>query len=248
MKILLLDIETAPNTAFVWGLWDQNIAINQIRESSYILCFAAKWLDEKEVIYSSIYEDSKEAMLSIIHELMDEADAVVHYNGTKFDIPVLNKEFIKAGLPPPAPYKQIDVMREVKRSFRFESNKMDYVSHALGGEGKAKHEGFDLWVKCMENDPAAWGRMKAYNIQDVHALQKLYLQLRPWMDKHPNHGAYEGQPLCTKCGSADYQKRGFAYTGQMKYQRYECNSCGGWFRSNKSLSVKGAERMTNVAA
>jgi hypothetical protein len=232
----------------VWGLWDQNIAINQIRESSYILCFAAKWLDEKDIIYSSIHEDSPEAMLTIIHELMDEADAVIHYNGTKFDIPVLNKEFIKAGFPPPAPYKQIDVMREVKRSFRFESNKMDYVSQALGGIGKAHHEGFGLWTSCMDGDVEAWGRMKAYNIQDVHALERLYLQLRPWMEKHPNHGAFSGQAVCTKCGSADYQKRGFAYTGQLKYQRYECNSCGGWFRSNKSLSERGVERMTNVVS
>ena len=30
MKILGLDIETAPNTAHVWSLWKQNIAINQI--------------------------------------------------------------------------------------------------------------------------------------------------------------------------------------------------------------------------
>jgi len=34
MQILLLDIETAPNTAHVWGLWNQNVSLNQLMESS----------------------------------------------------------------------------------------------------------------------------------------------------------------------------------------------------------------------
>ena len=41
-KILLLDIEMAPNVAHVWGIWDQNIGINQLQESSYVMCYAAK--------------------------------------------------------------------------------------------------------------------------------------------------------------------------------------------------------------
>ena len=51
MKILLLDIESSPNTAHVWGLWQQNVGIKQIMESSYVLCWAAKWLDDKEIMF-----------------------------------------------------------------------------------------------------------------------------------------------------------------------------------------------------
>ena len=30
MKILMIDIEVSPNTAHVWGIYDQNISINQL--------------------------------------------------------------------------------------------------------------------------------------------------------------------------------------------------------------------------
>ena len=47
-KILSLDIETAPAKVYCWGLWDQNIGINQIVEDGYVLCWCAKWIDKKE--------------------------------------------------------------------------------------------------------------------------------------------------------------------------------------------------------
>ena len=34
-RILLLDIETAPNKVYVWGMWNQNIAANQVVEDGY---------------------------------------------------------------------------------------------------------------------------------------------------------------------------------------------------------------------
>ncbi len=109
MKILLLDIETSPNTAHVWGLWQQNVSINQLMESSYVLCYAAKWLDNEEVLFDSVHQSKPKKMLKGIHGLLNEADAVVHYNGTKFDIPTLNKEFLLHSYNPPSPYKQIDL-------------------------------------------------------------------------------------------------------------------------------------------
>ena len=48
MKILILDIETSPHTGFHWGLFQQNISIGQLIESSTVLCWAAKWLGEKK--------------------------------------------------------------------------------------------------------------------------------------------------------------------------------------------------------
>lgn len=54
MKILLLDIETAPNTVYTWGLFKQNIAINQIESPGYILCWAAKWLGDDRMFFSSL--------------------------------------------------------------------------------------------------------------------------------------------------------------------------------------------------
>jgi DNA polymerase elongation subunit (family B) len=246
MKILLLDIETAPNEVYSWGLWDQNIATNQVRETSYILCWAAKWFEKDKVMFDSVHQSTAKRMLGGMHTLLDQADIVVHYNGLKFDIPTLNKEFIQRGFSPPAPYKQVDCLKEVKRMFRFQSNKLDFVSQALDIGAKSEHEGFELWVKCMKGDKDAWKRMEKYNRQDVKLLEALYKKLRPWIEKHPNIGAFEDIPACPKCGSEKRQQRGYAVTQLLKYPRYQCMGCGGWFRGNKSVSLRKQERMANI--
>ena len=113
MKILLLDIETSPNVAHVWGIWQQNVGLSQLLESSYTMCYSAKWLGEKDVYFDSVHQSSSKSMLEGIHGLLEDADAVCHYNGTKFDMPTLNKEFLLHKMTPPPPMKQIDLLRVV---------------------------------------------------------------------------------------------------------------------------------------
>lgn len=248
LKTLLLDIETAPNTAYVWGLWDQNIAHDQLVESSYILCWSAKWLDGALIQFASCQKTSRKKMLRQVHGLLDEADVVVHYYGSKFDIPVLNREFVKHGFTPPSPYKQVDLKVEVARAFRFESNKLDYVSGSLDIGNKIKHDGFELWVNCMNGDPAAWKKMEEYNRHDVVLLEKLYRRIQPWLTRHPNVSAYTDTACCPKCGSTRFQRRGVAVATTNKYVRYQCQDCGGWFRGTKTETKRGTPRMAGIAA
>lgn len=235
MKVLGLDIETAPNTAHVWGLWQQNVGIPQLRESSYVLCWAAKWVGSDKVLFSSVQRTPAKVMLEKIHGLLDEADAVIHYNGTKFDIPTLNKEFLLHGMTPPAPYKQIDLLRVVKSQFRFPSNKLDYVAQRLELGGKTKHAGHEMWIQCMANVPSAWRMMKEYNMNDVVLLEKVYDKLKPWIrNSGANYSLHSGLKICPNCGSSNYQHRGHAYTTTGQYRRYRCNDCGNWFKDRKT--------------
>ena len=64
----------------------------------------------------------KKKMLKEIHAMLDEADVVVTFNGDKFDLKILNQEFLMAGLGPASPYKSVDLYKVVKRKFRFTSN------------------------------------------------------------------------------------------------------------------------------
>lgn len=235
MKILLLDIESSPNTAHVWGLWQQNVSINQLMESSYVLCYAAKWYGDKEVMFDSVHKSRPKTMLKGIHRLLNDADAVVHYNGTKFDIPTLNKEFLLHSFNPPSPYKQIDLLRVVRSNFRFPSNKLDYVAQRLNLGKKHEHEGHELWVKCMNGDKDAWKRMEKYNIQDVVLLENLYGHLLPWIKSHPNHNLFSDGHVCPNCSSSSLQRRGTAISATGTYQRYQCRSCGTWSQSTKSI-------------
>lgn len=180
MKILYLDIETTPIKAYVWGLWDQNIAINQIIEPTEMLCFGARWHGKKNVIFKSVHHDGKEAMLEELHALMEEADILVGWNSAAFDHKHINREFLENGLTPPSPVKDLDLMSVVKANFQFPSNKLDYVAQALGAGAKVKHSGFQLWIDCMAGDEKAWKEMKKYQLQDVNLLVDLYDILLPW--------------------------------------------------------------------
>lgn len=233
---MLLDIETAPNLAYVWGLWEQNVATNQIADVSYVLCWAAKWYGQDEVMFDSVHKSGSKKMLKRIHNMLNQADVVVHYNGMKFDIPTLNKEFLVHGMTPPSPYRQIGLLRVSRGTFKFHSHKLDYVSQQLGLGSKTKHAGFQLWVDCMANNREAWRSMEKYNKQDVVLLEKVYDKFKPWIRNHPNQVLHDPNASCTRCGSNNYQARGFARTKAVTYHRYQCCDCGGWFKGAKAAN------------
>jgi predicted PolB exonuclease-like 3'-5' exonuclease len=176
-------------------------------------------------------------MLANVHVLLDQADAVVHYNGSRFDIPILNKEFLLNGMPPPSPAKHIDLLQVARRQFRFVSNKLDYVSQALGLGAKTAHEGHTLWLKCMNDDRKAWKIMEEYNKNDVILLEKVYDKFKGWIKQHPNHNAYSADICCPNCASRKLQARGTQRSRTAIYQRYQCKDCGSWARSVKSEKI-----------
>jgi RNase P subunit RPR2 len=234
MKILYLDIETAPTLVWTWSFWPKYLDPAWEVEAGKTLCYSALWEGDRTVIYDDIRK-GEERMLKRIHALLDEADAVVHYNGTKFDIPTLNREFVRYGMAPPSHYHQIDLMSTVKGQFKFTSNKLDYICKRLGLGAKTQHKGMSLWFGCMEGNPADWGVMERYNKQDTKLLRKLYKHLLPWIHNHPNVALWKrdaSRPTCHNCGSTEVTAKGAQYnTKAASYKRYKCNSCGTNLRS-----------------
>lgn len=231
MRTLVVDIETSPNLAYVWGLWDQNVPINMIEENGEVLCLAAKWLDESKVHFLR-----GSGMVVDAWHLLNQADVVIHYNGKRFDIPWLNSMFLTEGLTPPSPFKQIDLLNVVKKRFKFPSYKLQYVAGRLKLGSKADTGGFELWKGVMANNPTAWKKMEKYNKQDVRLTEELYYTLLPWIPNHPSLHLYDLEmDGCPTCGSADIHKRGFAYTKVSRFQQYNCLSCGSYFRDTKRI-------------
>lgn len=232
-KILLLDIETAPHRVYAWGLWKQDIQIDRIIEPGFTMCMAAKWYGKKKVYFMNFMQEPDAVQQA--YDLLLEADMVIHYNGTRFDIPRLHTEFIKAGLAPLPKIPQIDLLLTVRKEFGFPSNKLDYVAKALGLEGKVQHKGFELWRECMQGDEKAWNQMRKYNVQDVRMMEPLYERIRPWIRNHPNLALFvdADDPTCANCASTKLQKRGMQRTRTRTYQRYQCQDCGAWHRSRR---------------
>jgi len=221
MRTLFLDIETAPHIVAAWGLWDQNINVGNILEPGYVLCFSAKWGDSKKLITYDVATDGKKKMIQAVWKLLDEADVVCHYNGTKFDIPVLRGEFMELHMPPPSPFVQLDLLKTM-RTTRLASRKLDYVCKRLGLGTKLEHKGMALWHGCMAGKAADWKIMKKYNRQDVRILEELYHEIRPWIN---------GLPFDPDgCPHLHVQHRGTYSTTQTAYERLYCTDCKTWIR------------------
>lgn len=234
-KILLIDIETLPGLAYVWSRFDKYIPDQRIVRPSRMVCFAAKWLGKRKMHFHA--EWTRSDMLAELHALLNEADLVVHYNGKKFDMPHINAEFAKADMPPPSPYKQIDLYSEVRKNFKFFSGKMDFVAKELEIGKKVENAGIQLWIDVDEGKGAARREMREYNKGDVTLLESLYNKILPWI-----RGVQSLAPIynrgvlsCPRCGSTENTQEGHAYTQVGKYQRYRCRPCGKYYRDGTNL-------------
>lgn len=226
--------------AGIWSLWNNNVALNQLLSTGQLLSWSAKWKGSKNKVESRWWDEID--FLDRLHALLTEADVVVSYNGKRFDIPMINREFVKAGYGPPAPYKQVDLLETVKKQFKLPSNKLEFVLKDFEVGAKMQHEGFGLWIKCMQGDQKAKETMLKYNRKDVTELEKLHDRLAGWVVGTPNAALYldtiPDGPVCIHCGSVHVQHRGFAYTNTGKFQRIFCTDCGGWSRSRYTEVAK----------
>ena len=248
-KTLILDIETAPITAYVWKRWDENVRPDQVVEESFILCAVGQFVGGPRVEATNAFDDSGQPVTDIIrlhddHDTvlqvwrwLNEADIVVAHNGRKFDLPVLNARFLKHGLPPPSPFKVVDTCAAAKRYFKLPYNGLDAIAEHLGLGRKKPTGGLKLWKDCLQGDLKAWDRMLKYCRQDVALLGRVYNRMRPYIGNHPNIAAHSGRLVCTKCGGSRVQCRGSQVARNQTYQRYQCQTCGAWGRSNKSIGA-----------
>lgn len=225
-KILLVDIEWKPTKAYVWKAWDESIFPEKIIEHGGLLCVGVKWFGEKETEVFTEWEHGHQEMVRAIHTLLSEAEAVVTYNGDKYDLRKLEGEFLLAGLPPPPPPTSIDCLKAVKK-FGFFMNRLGFVAPFLGLGSKLEHEGMALWTKVDKGDPRAQKKMAKYCAQDVILLEKLYKKIRPYIRNHPHTGKTKGI-ACGACNSTRLQSRGVRRTKMFKIQRIQCQDCGSW--------------------
>lgn len=252
-KILILDIETAPNIAYVWGAWKQNIGQNQWKQKGHIMSYAAKWLDSDTIEYAENRKSNDKAIVKKLFRLLDKADVVVAHNGDRFDLPVILGRGLSHGLNPPSPYHTVDTCRVARRRFRYTQNSLANLAEELGlADKKSAHKkfpGFELWLECLRMNDDAWEEMKKYNIEDVVVLEELYLKMRPYIDNHPNVvQEVEGEDIhCPKCGSTNIQWRGYYYTKVgLCYRRFQCMDCGGWGRMRYAEKDRKANNGRNA--
>ncbi len=257
-RILYIDIETAPNVAYVWGHYEQNV-IDYVREW-YILCAAWQWEGEVDeegepVVHTVAQPDfardykrnraDDRRVVQKLHELLDEADVVIAHNGDAFDIKKMTARFLIHGMGPVSKFASIDTVKVARKHFKLNANNLDRIGKTLKLGRKVKHEGFELWEGCMAGDPESWATMLTYNRQDIVLLRNIYLAMRPYISNHPNVAEYPDG--CTRCGAtkaeAHWTKRGPVRTKVSTFQQWVCKACGGFSRTRLPEPVARPEKV-----
>lgn len=256
-KILIWDIETSPYEVYVWHLWKNVVPPSMMIKNRSILSWSAKWLFEDTIMGQHVtaeeaFDRKDNSILPGLWKLLDETDIAIAHNGMSFDSKVSNARFAIAGMPPPMTYKQIDTLRSAKRVFNVASFTLEDMNEEFGLPLKMKHEGMDLWKKCVNFDRSALDLMLKYNKRDVSILEELYLKIRPYMKGHPNVALYINttETLCTNCGNESLEWGGYYYTPAGKYKSFRCDNCGAIGRSRISDLDKEsrAKLLLSVAA
>lgn len=149
--ILVIDIETQRSVVETFDLWPKYIPIDRVVKPGRVLCFAAKWTDDDDTMFHAAWDDDNveayDLMVKEAWTLLDQADIVVGYNSTRFDLQHLQAAFGRLELGPPSPYRSLDLFQVAKKNFKAGelSLKLDWFSKMWLGDRKTSHSGRDLW-------------------------------------------------------------------------------------------------------
>jgi hypothetical protein len=255
MKLLYLDIETAPNVSYTWGgKYDQNVIAFQ--REKYILCFSYQWEGEGEthVVAQPDFKKAFKAdrhddkmVLRALWDLLDTADVVCGHNIRGFDLKNINSGFVTQDMPPPSPYLTVDTLKIARANFKFNSNSLKDLCITLGLPHKEDAGGFSTWLGAMEGDADSWEKMVSYARQDTALLPLLLKRLRPFAKGLPsmNFGDVHACPVCC-AEEKNLTRRGFRYTKTGKFQTWHCGQCLGW-SSSRISSVNSDDRPRRVS-
>jgi len=233
-RILTIDIERLPGLAHVWEPRTKYVPPRNFVEWPRTVCFAARWYGDDKPIFSAVWHKHGHAgMIRKAWELYDAADIIVTFNGVNFDDRKLKTDWLEAGLPPPRPFKPVDLFRVVRREFGFESNSLDTVTRRLGRPGKPTFYSIEDTQAAVEGNREAQSRLRSYNLADIELTEWLYDRLRAWIHNHPHLGTVGDEMSCNRCGSKELEKQPSRYRAVvLDYSLYRCEHCGGLVRGN----------------
>jgi hypothetical protein len=237
LRRLFLDIETSPNIVLSWRIgYKINIDYSNLLKERAIICVAYKWEDDDEVHSLTWDKDQNDrTMLAELVEVISEADEIVGHNLDAFDLPWIKTRLLFHKLPALPDVKVVDTLTIAKKSFYFNSNKLDYLGTYLGFGGKLE-TGFGLWkAVVLDKNPEALADMVTYCKRDITLLEKVYHRLAATVAAKTHVGVLGGLSKWTNphTGSTNVvlSKTRVSAAGTVSYQM-QCKDSGCYYTIN----------------
>lgn len=241
VKFLIYDIEISPILGWTYSQYNTNIM--RVAEEQKLMSFAYMIVEvdgKKTALdgdYSSIkcytladVDYDEKALVSKLHDLFEECQIIVGFNSKQFDDRHVTKYFVKHGLDPIAPVKQIDMLREWKKVAKLTGNHLESINEYLFNERKTEERIGDLWYDCIVNkDQESYRLLNEYNKQDIVLTYNIFKELLRYMKDTPaNLSLLMNHPLaCPRCGFIDnFEDAGYYYSSVGRYNQYKCGCCG----------------------
>jgi hypothetical protein len=253
-KLLAYDIECTGILGYSYGVWDTNI--HKVIEQPILLSFSYAWVDVNRLnepdympkikcvtlANTDTYKvDPKNDKLLIeqLYRLFSEADLTLGHNSKQFDDKMANMFFIKHKMKPVVPHQQLDTKLIAKQIMRLPSYSLNYLSGFLDRGAKTETTHADLWFDSIgggKEGIKAMKKMAIYNNQDVRLTIADFKDLYPWYRSPVNLLRLANlEYACPHCMSFNYHQEGTRPSGTGRYQRYQCNDCGGWFSERTAI-------------
>lgn len=231
---LIFDIEVSPNIGFFWQTGNKiSIGYDSIIEERKIICICYKW-EGKKTVYSLRWDKNKcdKKMIKEFIKVADSADELLGHNGDNFDIKWVRTRAVMHGLNFSTNIVSIDTLKEARKSFRFNSNRLDYIGKVLVGDKKISTD-YAMWKDIvLTNDQTQLNKMVKYCKQDVVLLEKVFTKIKPFIK--PKSSIALEKRECPECGSDRFTSHGIRRTAAgTVYYRGNCTDCGKYYKIPK---------------
>lgn len=256
IKRLFFDIETSPMEVYTWRIGNKiSIPHENIINSWRIICIAYKWEHEDRInVLRWDEKTSDKTMLIEFTKIMGMADEIIGHNSDHFDIKKFRTRCLVNGIKAFPKYRTLDTLTKSREYFAFDSNKLDAIGRQLGKGGKVQHEGFDMWVKCLQDDKDALDKMCNYCAGDVILLEDIFHEIQHYIKPNTHVGVHfgEGRYSCPICGNnglgehrIDLLKSDVTEKGIIS-RVMECTECGHNYNINNKSYMDYNKALSNA--
>lgn len=249
IKRLFFDIETSPMLVYSWRIGNKiSLSHENIVKNWGIITICYKWEFEDEVHSLTWDNQNDKEILKDFIKIALQADEMIGHNGDRFDIKKIRTRCIYHRIPMMPKYRTLDTLKKSRGSFYFDSNKLDYIGEYLGLGRKMQHEGFSLWIKCLNNDEKALDTMVEYCMRDVVLLEDVYHALEHYIKPNTHAGVHNGLPKwsCPICASESvkFVKTDVTQKGTLS-RVVQCDDCGQVYNINNKAYMDYLQDLIN---
>jgi len=181
---------------------------------------------------------AEKRLLKDMSDRLLDCDVWLTHFGSWYDLPFINTRLIYHRLPIiPPNFNHLDTWKISKNRLKLRNNRLITISEFLGTRDEKNAIKPEQWLRALGGHRESMAYIVEHCRRDVLVLEEVYERIKPLVLDHPNRGLIDGRGGCSICGAHKLQRRGYRVTRTRKYERFQCQACGGWSSGTKPVQI-----------